>query len=89
MKVKLSVLLLSLVLLVSTLGGVAQTCANGDDTCRANIDTQKQASDPRRTITIDNLSKYRADIHYDDDEQELKKLRHKGVKGVLVKDAME
>jgi len=71
-------LFLSVLLLISTLlggGGVAQTsCTNGDDndddttTCTetANNEDTAAAADPRRKITIRNLSNYRADIHYDD-----------------------
>ena len=71
MKVRLSFLLSSLILLVSTLGYsvVAQTCAPGDDTCTANKNNNappQQPQNPKRQITIDNLSKYRVDIHYDD-----------------------
>ncbi|KAL7497778.1 hypothetical protein ACHAWT_010195 [Skeletonema menzelii] len=67
MNVRSSFLLLSLVLLISTLGGVAQTCANDECTNNdADAQAQQQAADPKRQISISNLSKYRADIHYDD-----------------------
>ena len=73
MKVKASFLLSSLILLVSALGSVvAQTCTPGDDTCTSSNNRNNASPPPqqpknhKRTITIDNLSKYRADIHYDD-----------------------
>jgi hypothetical protein len=55
-------------LLLSVVAHSSQTCANGDDTttCTATTNDDKDANDPRRKITIHNLSNYRADIHYDD-----------------------
>ena len=72
MNVRSSFLLLLLSLVLLVVGSVAQTCTNNDDeTCTLNDDAEQQqkaaaAADPKRTISINNLSKYRADIHYDD-----------------------
>ena len=71
MNVRSSFLLLLFSLALLVVGSVAQTCANNDDeSCTLNNDAEQQAqaaaADPRRTISINNLSKYRADIHYDD-----------------------
>ena len=76
MNVRSSFLLLLFSLALLVVGGVAQTCTNNDDeSCTLNDDAEQQpqaaaaaaaAADPKRTISINNLSKYRADIHYDD-----------------------
>ena len=71
--VKSSFLLSLLLLVVSTWKGSSQTCANGDDdTCTTSTNNNNNNNinedDPKRkiTISITNLSNYRADIHFDD-----------------------
>ena len=56
-------------LLVSTLGGsIAQTCADGDDTCTAkdSNNNKPQNNDPKRQVRFENKSIFRIDIYYDD-----------------------
>ena len=59
-------LLSSLLLLIGVARG--QTCVdNGDETCSSNsANANDDENNPRRTVFIENLSNYRADIHYDD-----------------------
>ena len=63
----ISLLFISLLLLIDVARGQQQTCVdNGDETCSSNNSANDDENNPRRTVFIENLSNYRADVHYDD-----------------------